>query len=134
TTATYTAGASGQLSVSASYTCGTSTPITLSVTVNPPPTISIVSATPQIMCSGTTMTFNLSGAATYTIDPGGINGMSPLMAIPYTSTSYSVSGTSLDGCNSIFSPQLNVTVNETPTIVVSSGTICLGESYNVQAT
>jgi hypothetical protein len=134
TAASFTAGSSGNVSVTASYSCGTSTPVSLSVTVIPAPNISILSATPGLMCSGVTVTFSFGGAATYTLQPGNIIGSSPLTDIPLTTTVYSVSGTATTGCNSIYSPSVTITVNETPTVIVSSGAICIGQTYTINAT
>jgi hypothetical protein len=131
TAATFTTNASGNLSVTASYTCGTSSAITLSVQVNPAPVVSIQSATPNLMCSGTTVTFNLAGAANYTLEPGTIIGGSPLNDTPLVSTTYTVTGTSSFGCNSINSAQVFITVNPTPTVTVNSGAVCLGEAFTM---
>lgn len=126
---TATSGASGNLSVTATYTCGTSAPATLAINVNPAPVVSIVSATPNILCSGSTITFSTSGATTYTLMPGGINGTPPFTDIASVSTTYTLTGTDANGCVSVNNPTTFITVNETPVVSVNSGSVCLGQSF-----
>lgn len=128
---TATSGVSGNLSVTATYTCGTSLPTVFSVNVVPAPVVSILSATPSILCSGKTVTFNTSGALTYTLDPGGINGVPPFTDVATTSTSYTLSGTDVNGCVSINAPTTFITVKETPTVTVNSGTMCSGGTFTM---
>lgn len=126
---TATAGVSGNLSVTATYTCGTSLPTVINVSVVPAPVVGIVSATPPILCSGGVVTFSTSGAVTYTLEPGGIIGTSPLTDVPLISTSYTLSGTNASGCVSNNNPSTFITVKETPTVTVNSGTICSGATF-----
>jgi hypothetical protein len=130
TTINATSGSSGNLSVTASYSCGTSTAATLSVTVMPAPVISITSATPSIFCSGTQVTITTSGAASFTLQPTNQSGLSPFYDTPLVNTVYSVTGTGTNGC--VSSPATaNITVKETPTITVNSGTLCLGQGFTI---
>ncbi len=130
-TITATAGVSGNLSVTATYTCGTSAPAVFSVNVVPAPVVSIVSATPNILCSGKTITFTPSGAVSYTLEPGGITGTPPFTDIATTSTTYTLSGTNAAGCVSFNNPTTFITVKETPTVTVNSGTICSGGTFTM---
>lgn len=68
-----------------------------SVTVNPLPTIA-TAASPTLICTGQTTTLNATGAASYTWNPGGTVGASTAVS-PTVSTTYSVNGTSAQGCN-----------------------------------
>lgn len=131
---TATAGASGIMSVTATFTCGVSEPTTLSVTVNNAPVIALNSVTPNIMCSGKTVTLNLTGALNYTVNPGFITGPSPLNDLPAANITYSVVGSDALGCVSINSPTAFVLVKPTPTISVNSGSICLGETFTIVPT
>lgn len=128
---TATAGASGNLSVTATYTCGTSAPATINVSVTPAPVVSITSATPALICSGKTVTFNTSGAVSYTLEPGGITGVPAFTDTPLVTTVYSLSGTNAQGCVSFNTSTITITVYDTPTVAVNSGTVCLGQSFTI---
>ncbi|WP_317899645.1 T9SS type A sorting domain-containing protein [Aurantibacillus circumpalustris] len=126
------AGASGGVSVSATYSCGTSVPTVINVTVNQAPVVAINSIAPPIICSGKTITITTSGAISYTINPGGIpSTATTLTDMPVTTTIYTLTGTAPNGCISVNNPTTTVTVLETPVITVNSGTMCLGETFTV---
>jgi hypothetical protein len=129
----YTTGASGTISVTATYSCGTSPATTMHVNTIPPPGISINSASPTILCSGKTITISVSGADTYTLFPGAITGQLPFTDIPASTTIYSVAGTSTAGCKSTGYATVLITVNETPTVTVNSGEVCLGGTFGIVA-
>jgi hypothetical protein len=89
-----------------------------SVTVNTTPTITVNSGT---LCSGKVFTINPTGATSYTYSSGS-NTVSPL-----SNSSYTIIGASAQGCtNTAIS---NLTVNTTPTINVSGGSVCPGGSF-----
>ena len=92
------------------------------VTVNPNPTITVNSGA---ICPGQGFTINPVGASTYSYSSG-----SPFVN-PTTSASYTVTGTSSDGCVSSVGAISNVTVNTTPVISVNSGAICAGQSFTI---
>lgn len=129
TTINYTATASGVVSVTASYTCGLSPASTLAVNVLPAPVVAISSVTPAIMCSGKTVTVNVSGAATYTLEPGTNIGPGPFTDIPMAPIVYTVTGTDANGCNSLNSHTASVLVLETPTVSANSGSVCQGQQF-----
>lgn len=128
---TATAGTSGSFSVTASYTCGTSSPSTFSINVIPAPVVAFSTATPALFCSGLTVTFQTNGAASYTIQPGNLTGLPPFYSTPLVSTQYSLTGTSAAGCASKNMATSNITVKLTPTVIVNSGAICLGNTYQL---
>lgn len=128
---TATAGATGNLSVMATYTCGTSAPTVLSVSVNPAPLVSITNVTPNTICSGKTVTLNLTGGINYTVNPGFITGPSPLTDLPNMNITYTVIGEDALGCISANSPTSSVVVKPTPTLSVNSGSICLGATFTM---
>ncbi len=117
-----TPGISGIFTVVATNSCGTSPMQTLSVTINPLPTITVNSGT---LCSGKTFTIIPSGANTYTIQGGSAT------VSPGSTTSYTVIGTSTAGCVSASSATSTVTVFASPTIAVNSGSICSGKSFTM---
>ncbi len=92
------------------------------ISVNPNPTISVSSGS---ICAGYTYTMLPSGASTYTFSNG------TAIVSPLITTSYSVTGTSAQGCVGTDTAVCNITVNITPTISVSSGSICTGNSYTL---
>lgn len=131
---TPTAGNSGLINVTATYSCGTSAPTSLSVTVIPSPVVAFSSATPAIFCSGATVTFQTSGAATFTLQPGNYTGTPPFFDTPQQTTTYTLTGTNAAGCVSKLPATTNITVKETPTVVVNSGAICIGKTFNLSPT
>ena len=93
-----------------------------SVTVNAVPVISVTSGS---ICNGHTFTMVPSGASTYTFS----NGSNTIA--PSVSTSYSVSGTSIEGCLSASVAISGVTVYALPVITANSGSICSGQSFTI---
>jgi hypothetical protein len=75
------------------------------------------------ICSGQSFTLTPSGANTYTFSSG------TNIVSPTTTTSYSIIGTSTNSCASSNTAISFVTVNPTPTISASNGTICSGQSF-----
>lgn len=114
---------------SANYTIiGTNTagclsvnPATLSILVNPLPTISINSG---VICSGDSFTLIPGGANTYTIDGGNT------VVSPTSNISYNIVGTDTLGCVSALAATANITVNPLPQLaqVVTPTYVCIGQS------
>ena len=101
---------------------------TAQVTVNTTPTISIAPTTASI-CPGNSAVLSAGGANTYTLQPGALTGSSFTLS-PSSTTTYSLSGMSLQNCPSVNTPTAQVTVNITPTISIAplTTTICSGNS------
>lgn len=98
------------------------TPVSFTITVHPTPNIN--AGTEQALCLGETSTLTASGGNTYTWDNGVING-TPFS--PTTTTNYTVTGTSIDGC--VNTDQVQVVVNPIPTVFAGNDvTICPGAS------
>ncbi|MGZ3862988.1 MAG: DUF7948 domain-containing protein [Bacteroidia bacterium] len=79
-------------------TCS-ATPVTSTVTVNPSPTITVNNA--ASVCSNTSVTLTVSGASTYNWSPAtGLNTATGAIVIanPGASTTYTVTGTDVNGC------------------------------------
>jgi hypothetical protein len=102
--------------------CISSNTAVSNVTVNAIPIISVNSGS---ICSGKTFTMVPGGANTYTYSNGSNT------ATPVSNISYSVTGTSTAGCLSAVAAVANVTVAITPTVSVSSGSICVGSIYTL---
>lgn len=109
----------------ASNGCISANTVTSNITVNTTPTVSVNDGT---ICSGNSFTIIPSGANTYTIE-GGSTDVSPL-----TNSSYTVTGTAVNGCVSANTATSNLTVNTTPTLSVNDGTICSGNSFSITPT
>ena len=108
-------------------TAGCSNTSTLTVVVNPLPTITAV-ANPTAVCPGFCSTITATGASTYNFSGGTV-------VCPTGNTTYSVSGTSTAGCNSASPATVQVVVNPTPVINItaSSTSICVGGSVSLSA-
>jgi len=81
---------------------GCTNPITCStvaINVNAIPTVSISSASNSV-CVGSLLLLNASGASTYTWNPGNQTGSSIAVG-PTVTTTYSVTGTDINGCSNI---------------------------------
>lgn len=117
---TATAGISGNLSVTATYSgCPSSTPATFSVTVNPAPFISVNS--PGV-CQGFSVVLYPTGANTYTITGN------TFTVTPMVTTNYSIFGMSSLGCAAANTAVATVSVYPIPVITVNNSSICPGFS------
>jgi hypothetical protein len=98
---------------------------TVTVTVNPIPTIAATPATPDI-CTGSSDVLTASGGSTYVWSSGGTNASETVS--PTSMTTYTVTGTDINGCSS--TGTVMVMVNPLPTVVATanSGSICPGAS------
>jgi Secretion system C-terminal sorting domain/GEVED domain len=110
---------------------------TLTVTVNQVPVIS--GATSPTICSGNSYQIQSTGATSYTFasTTNTLYATTPNTVFtafqtitPTTSITYTITGNVSGGCvsNPVVS---NITVNTSPTIAVSSGTICRNQSFTI---
>lgn len=98
------------------------TPIAVSITPNPP-TASV--------CAGLAVILSGAGASSYTWNTVPPQSQAFLVDIPATNTVYAVTGGNADGCTATAS--INITVNGTPTITLSSQTITCGNTATLVA-
>jgi hypothetical protein len=105
----------------ASGCAGTSAAVA-TVVVNQSP---VISASNGSICPGSSFTIAPSGASTYTFSNGSA------VVSPTASASYSVSGTSAQGCVSSSPAVVFVTITNNAAIAVNSGTICKGFSFTM---
>jgi hypothetical protein len=125
-------------SITSSYTVigtsaiGCTNSAVLPITVYPIPSVSI-SATPSLICSGSSTTLNASGGALfYTWYPGSI--VSPsLLVSPLSSAAYTAIGLATGSCTNI--AVANVSVNPSPTVFINSSasSICSGQTATFSA-
>jgi hypothetical protein len=112
-------------------TTGCKATATVTITVSPSPTITVNNAT---ICAGSTTTLTAHGGTTYSWTPAtGLSATtgSVVTAHPTTTTHYTVTGTSANGCTS--SVVATVSVNPTPTVAVNSATVCTGGTATLTA-
>jgi hypothetical protein len=105
--------------------CAASNAVVSNVTVNTTPTVSVNSGS---ICSGSTFTLVPTGAATYTYS-GGL-----AIVTPTSTSSYTITGTSLQGCVASNTAVSTITVNARPTLTVANGAICTGGVYTINPT
>jgi uncharacterized protein (UPF0179 family) len=105
--------------------CISSLAAIVAVTVNPLPVLAISGAT--AVCIGSAISESVSGASTYTWSTGANSAL--ISVSPLSNTTYSVSGTDVNGCiNMSFT---SVTVNPLPVVAVNNGTICAGNVFTL---
>ena len=106
----------------------------VTVTVNPLPNVG--AGANQSICIGSSVTLTASGAATYSWSPA--TGLSCTtcanpVANPATTTTYTVTGTSTNGC--VNTAQVTITVKPQPNVGAGTNkTICAGGAVQLQAT
>jgi len=134
TAITATAGFAGSVSVTATYSCGTSAPTTLSVNAIQAPIISIISVNPQgVICSGNNFTITPSGAINYTLSPGSVVTNSVFVINASNIGSFSITGADAN-CKAISPATTSIQINASPTIAVNSGSICDQQTFSITPT
>ena len=125
-----TSNTSYSLSGTSSQGCVSSSSAVTTVTVNALPIIGITGA--NTVCAGSSVALTAGGASTYTWNTG--SNASIITVTPTGNTSYSVSGTSVNGCVSSASAVTTVSVNILPVISITGTTsICNGASTSFTA-
>ena len=113
-------------SPSSSSACAASANVTITVLPSP----NVDAGVPQSFCAGGSVNLSASGAATYTWTPTNTLSsaiISNPVATPNGNTTYTVTGTSTDGC--VASDQVEVTENQLPIAIPGAGgSHCFGES------
>ena len=82
----------------------------------------------SIICKGQSATLIASGASSYTWQPSSVVSNTSTVT-PLSNSIYTVVATNTAGC--ISTRTISITVKPTPTIAVSSGTICKGQSFTI---
>ncbi len=103
---------------------------TVSVQVNPLPTIVTTSAT---VCAGKTATLTASGASTYTWNPGASTGSTYTVIPTGALTTYTVVGTSSLSCSKSANVNVIAVPNPTLNVTASATVICAGNSVTLTA-
>lgn len=105
---------------------------TLSVQVNPNPTL-VISASAQTICAGGSATLSALGAGSYLWLPGFFNSTS-VVVTPSATTNYSLAGSNAFGCTS--NTNVLITVEQLPNLILSplGATACIGSQVTFSAT
>lgn len=122
TTTTYT--------VTGTSVSGCTSTATVTVSVNPNASIS-ASATNPIICMGGCTDLTAGGGATYTWNPGGLSG-STVNVCPGTTTTYTVTGTTANGCTGSNTVNVTVVANPVTTVAATLNPICVGQNTTLQ--
>ncbi|MBK7666584.1 MAG: T9SS type A sorting domain-containing protein [Sphingobacteriaceae bacterium] len=103
----------------------------ISIIVNANPTLS-VSPTSSAICSGQSLTLNVSGANTYTWSTS--SNSTSITVSPGANTTYSVTGANANNCKS--TNTVGVVVNSIPSLTISTSNtlICVGQTVTLNAT
>ncbi len=107
----------------------------IAVTVNPLPAIT-VSPSSYTVCNGGSVTLSATGAGTsgtYQWQPGSTTG-SFVVVNPATTTTYTVTGTTVNGCSNSASAVVTVSQNPTIAATAQSSSICSGSSTTLLVT
>ncbi len=111
---------------------GCSNTATVSVAVNPAPTVTASSLASSI-CSGSSTTLSSTGATTYNWMPGSLSGSSVSVS-PASTQTYTVTGTNGSGCSN--TATLSITVLPRPNVAAtaSQNTLCSGNATTLSGT
>jgi hypothetical protein len=103
---------------------------TVSVTINSLPVVAAVSTVGSI-CEGQSDTLLASGAQSYLWSTGGFAAQE--VVAPLTTTTYSLTGTDINGCSNTATVTVNVNLLPSIAATSSSDTVCLGLSTTLTA-
>jgi len=130
-----TVAATGTYTVTVTDNCGTNSVSTVSLTVNPLPTVAVTPNSASYCNPGTAVALNASGASTYTWLPA--SGLSAttganVNASPAATTTYTVTGTDGNGCVNT----ATTVISSSPSVTISSATaspnvLCAGGNSNL---
>ena len=104
---------------------------TIDITVHDLPTVTATAA-PDEVCDGEEVTLTGGGADTYVWDGGATDGVA--FAPPVGTTTYTVTGTDVNGCES--TATVDVTVNPLPVVDIdaTATVVCLGDEVTLSGT
>ncbi|HQQ95222.1 MAG TPA: gliding motility-associated C-terminal domain-containing protein [Bacteroidia bacterium] len=126
-------GSSTTYTVVGSSAAGCTAAATTTVNVFAPATLLAFVSGPSFICSGSSAVLTASGnVITYTWNPGNLSGIT-VTVTPLVTTTYTVSGTTSNGC--VGQSITLVNVSPTPTLVVSASptAICVGNCATLTA-
>ena len=106
---------------------------TASITINenPNPTIGVTASVNPI-CNGASTLLTASGGTTY-LWSGGLGTANPLNVSPIANTTYTVTGSDVNGCTGTANITINVNPNPIVSVAASANPICIGNSTTLTA-
>jgi hypothetical protein len=104
------------------FGCNANSVQTITVSITP-----VINVSSGAVCTGGSWTITPTGAVTYTYSSGSAV-VTPTTAI----TDYTVSGSNIDGCESM--AVITITVNPTLLFSPNSGSVCLGSTFTMSPT
>jgi hypothetical protein len=112
-------------------TCSLTGPTdSISVTVNALPAVAATAS--AAVCIGGNVTLTASGASTYVWQPGALTGTTETVS-PSTTTTYTLSGTDVNGCVNM--DTTTAVINQLPVLTASANAaICAGDSASISVT
>lgn len=121
---------SGTYTDTLATTHGCDSIVTLNLTANTPPSLTIVS---DSVCIGNSVILTPGGASSYTWQPalGTINSTGEMQFTPTANQTFTLTGTSAAGCTSDTTITVGVFALPTVDIQLSSTAICLGEELQI---
>jgi hypothetical protein len=122
--------AAGTYSLTLSDANNCSSTSTLAVIINPGPQLTITPSSGSV-CAGQNVTLIAQGAISYTWSNSSNN--SSITITPTVTSTFSVTGTSSNGCTTTIPQLINVNPSPTVFIISSSNTICFGTSATLNA-
>ncbi len=122
--ATPTMSGNYTVTYSSPYDISVTSTASINVTVNSSPTIS---ASNGSVCIGSSTTISASGGNTYNWSDGLGTGVTKTVN-PTVRTTYTVTGTDLNGCSNTATSI--VTVNQLPDVIAAGGSVCPGFLFN----
>lgn len=106
---------------------GTNNAHHITLILNGAPTLTLSSS--NAVCLGNSISINALGANTYSWSNGATTSI--MSDIPTVNTTYTVIGTTLNGCSDTLMKTITVNALPLPTITVNSGAICNGSTYTL---
>ncbi|CAN5917097.1 hypothetical protein BH11BAC7_BH11BAC7_24440 [soil metagenome] len=128
---------SGTYSVMITDACAATSTATVALTVNPLPTVAVTPTTGTI-CNpgGSPVVLTATGASTYAWSPTTAltpSTGSPVSANPASSTTYTVTGTDVNGCTATATAVITVAAAPTLTATATPASVCSGGSSQLLA-
>jgi hypothetical protein len=103
---------------------------TISLAVNPIPTITVVNST-SLVCAGQSATLTASGAQSYSWQPGGPG--ASIVVSPSISTAYNITGTNVFNCSAGITTVVIVAASPTVTANTNKSLVCPGGGATLTA-
>ncbi len=103
---------------------------TISINVNANPTVA-VTASPTLICSGSTSTLTATGATTYSWSTGATAAV--IAVTPTTTTTYTVTGSNAAGCSNTKTVSVSTIAAPSVSVTATPASICSGSSATLTA-